>query len=209
MLKLGLGLIVIATAPIAVFQSRDGRTVSLIFAFLILVVTMRMMKFCGVFSSLRHFMLPRKRAWQGEIVEEDSDAAATDSNAAKKLCTAATAAGTSESTVSNRKSCSINRSSCSGTKEEEGHALVMARRDSNPADIDEDLHSRQLAVYGRDTMRRLFASNVLVSGMQGLGAEIGTNFEDLIDLIIILIKRTNFLVSWWLWFLRLCVGIRY
>lgn len=45
---------------------------------------------------------------------------------------------------------------------------------SKPADIDEDLHSRQLAVYGRETMRRLFSSNVLVSGLQGLGAEIGT-----------------------------------
>ncbi|XP_071737960.1 ubiquitin-activating enzyme E1 1-like isoform X2 [Rutidosis leptorrhynchoides] len=42
-------------------------------------------------------------------------------------------------------------------------------------DIDEDLHSRQLAVYGRETMRRLFASNVLISGMQGLGAEIAKN----------------------------------
>lgn len=40
-------------------------------------------------------------------------------------------------------------------------------------EIDEDLHSRQLAVYGRETMRRLFASNVLVSGLNGLGAEIG------------------------------------
>jgi ubiquitin-activating enzyme E1 len=44
-------------------------------------------------------------------------------------------------------------------------------------EIDEDLHSRQLAVYGRETMRRLFGSNVLVSGMQGRGAEIGTNDE--------------------------------
>lgn len=44
-----------------------------------------------------------------------------------------------------------------------------------PAEIDEDLHSRQLAVYGRETMRRLFASNVLISGMQGLGAEIAKN----------------------------------
>lgn len=50
---------------------------------------------------------------------------------------------------------------------------IMALGDSNSTDIDEDLHSRQLAVYGRETMRRLFASNVLVSGMQGLGAEIG------------------------------------
>ncbi|KAI0519287.1 hypothetical protein KFK09_006729 [Dendrobium nobile] len=42
-------------------------------------------------------------------------------------------------------------------------------------DIDEDLHSRQLAVYGRETMRRLFASSVLVSGLQGLGVEIAKN----------------------------------
>ncbi|KAG2285916.1 hypothetical protein Bca52824_045520 [Brassica carinata] len=46
---------------------------------------------------------------------------------------------------------------------------------SNRQEIDEDLHSRQLAVYGRETMRRLFASNVLVSGMHGLGAEIAKN----------------------------------
>jgi hypothetical protein len=50
---------------------------------------------------------------------------------------------------------------------EEEHHQEMA------AEIDEDLHSRQLAVYGRETMKRLFASNVLVSGLQGLGAEIG------------------------------------
>ncbi|XP_052148901.1 ubiquitin-activating enzyme E1 3-like [Oryza glaberrima] len=46
---------------------------------------------------------------------------------------------------------------------------------SEVAEIDEDLHSRQLAVYGRETMRRLFASNVLVSGLNGLGAEIAKN----------------------------------
>uniref|UniRef100_A0A0D9XN80 THIF-type NAD/FAD binding fold domain-containing protein n=1 Tax=Leersia perrieri TaxID=77586 RepID=A0A0D9XN80_9ORYZ len=42
-------------------------------------------------------------------------------------------------------------------------------------EIDEDLHSRQLAVYGRETMKRLFGSNVLVSGLNGLGAEIAKN----------------------------------
>eukprot|EP01018_Ginkgo_biloba_P009922 Gb_06844 [translate_table: standard] len=42
-------------------------------------------------------------------------------------------------------------------------------------DIDEDLHSRQLAVYGRETMRRLFGANVLISGLKGLGAEIAKN----------------------------------
>ncbi|KAK9127356.1 hypothetical protein Syun_016153 [Stephania yunnanensis] len=51
---------------------------------------------------------------------------------------------------------------------------AMALDDGNVCEIDEDLHSRQLAVYGRETMQRLFISNVLISGMQGLGAEIGT-----------------------------------
>ncbi|KAJ0261858.1 Ubiquitin-activating enzyme E1 1 [Hirschfeldia incana] len=46
---------------------------------------------------------------------------------------------------------------------------------NNRHEIDEDLHSRQLAVYGRETMRRLFASDVLISGMHGLGAEIAKN----------------------------------
>jgi len=55
-------------------------------------------------------------------------------------------------------------------------------------EIDEDLHSRQLAVYGRETMKRLFGSNVLVSGLQGLGAEIGMPCQiNLIYLLYILL----------------------
>ncbi|XP_020582086.1 ubiquitin-activating enzyme E1 1 [Phalaenopsis equestris] len=46
---------------------------------------------------------------------------------------------------------------------------------SKSQEIDEDLHSRQLAVYGREAMRRLFASNVLISGLNGLGCEIAKN----------------------------------
>ena len=41
--------------------------------------------------------------------------------------------------------------------------------------IDEDLHSRQLAVYGRDTMRKMASAHVLVSGLRGLGVEIAKN----------------------------------
>ena len=41
-------------------------------------------------------------------------------------------------------------------------------------EIDEDLHSRQLAVYGRESMKRLAGASVLVCGLKGLGAEIGT-----------------------------------
>nr|GEW60081.1 ubiquitin-activating enzyme E1 1-like [Tanacetum cinerariifolium] len=37
-------------------------------------------------------------------------------------------------------------------------------------DVDKDCHSRQLAVYGHETMRKLFGANVLISGMQALGA---------------------------------------
>lgn len=41
------------------------------------------------------------------------------------------------------------------------------------SEIDEDLHSRQLAVYGRASMRRLAASQVLIIGLDGLGVEVG------------------------------------
>jgi hypothetical protein len=55
------------------------------------------------------------------------------------------------------------------------HSTIMATDGGSPSEmeIDEDLHSRQLAVYGRETMRRLFGARVLISGLQGLGAEIG------------------------------------
>ncbi|KAF5806040.1 putative ubiquitin-activating enzyme [Helianthus annuus] len=61
----------------------------------------------------------------------------------------------------------------SGGEEFNISAIGMGLEDKNIQDIDENLHSRQLAVYGRETTRRLFASNVLISGMQELGAEIG------------------------------------
>jgi ubiquitin-activating enzyme E1 len=40
-------------------------------------------------------------------------------------------------------------------------------------DLDENLHSRQLAVYGREAMRRMAGANVLVAGANGVGVEIG------------------------------------
>lgn len=47
--------------------------------------------------------------------------------------------------------------------------------DGTAVQIDEDLHSRQLAVYGRETMRRLAGARVLVAGMNGLGVEVAKN----------------------------------
>ncbi|WAR26531.1 UBA1-like protein [Mya arenaria] len=42
-------------------------------------------------------------------------------------------------------------------------------------EIDEGLYSRQLYVLGHDAMRRMQSSNVLISGMKGLGVEIAKN----------------------------------
>ncbi|KAG2486273.1 hypothetical protein HYH03_015097 [Edaphochlamys debaryana] len=42
-------------------------------------------------------------------------------------------------------------------------------------EIDENLHSRQLAVYGREAMKRMAKSSVLICGMNGLGVEVAKN----------------------------------
>ena len=47
--------------------------------------------------------------------------------------------------------------------------------EKNGIEIDEDLHSRQLAVYGKESMRRMASSNVLIVGLTGLGVEIAKN----------------------------------
>ena len=43
------------------------------------------------------------------------------------------------------------------------------------AEIDEGLYSRQLYVLGHEAMKRMASSNVLISGMKGLGLEIAKN----------------------------------
>lgn len=108
-------------------------------------------------------MLPRKRAaGEGEVV----DGAASSLSSLKK----SRLSPASESASSNADDNNNNNASSDA-----GVPVTMTMGDGNSADIDEDLHSRQLAVYGRETMRRLFGSNVLISGMQGLGAEIAKN----------------------------------
>ncbi|KAF5200511.1 Ubiquitin-activating enzyme e1 [Thalictrum thalictroides] len=120
-------------------------------------------------------MLPSKRAGAGEVVEDHSTS--TGETLLKKpridfLLSCATVASTGNNYTSNDTS-NINTNNHSS--EEVFKPSNMALDDGKPAEIDEDLHSRQLAVYGRETMRRLFGSNILVSGMQGLGAEIAKN----------------------------------
>ncbi|GAA0154784.1 ubiquitin-protein ligase [Lithospermum erythrorhizon] len=132
--------------------------------------------FCGVFSSLLHYMLPRKRSVEGEVVDGEESILKKHKTGFIKSH-GGVDEGVGEGEVSNSNSIRNGKGS-SGIGSSGGDEKTLAEMafdDGNPHDIDEDLHSRQLAVYGRETMRRLFASNVLVSGIQGLGAEIAKN----------------------------------
>ncbi|KAI0053041.1 ubiquitin activating enzyme [Auriscalpium vulgare] len=52
---------------------------------------------------------------------------------------------------------------------------TSAPMDIDEATIDEGLYSRQLYVLGHEAMKRMATSNVLIIGMEGLGAEIAKN----------------------------------
>ncbi|KAL9712523.1 E1 ubiquitin-activating protein [Leucoagaricus gongylophorus] len=54
-------------------------------------------------------------------------------------------------------------------------ASLGQQMDIDDAAIDEGLYSRQLYVLGHEAMKRMATSNVLVVGLQGLGAEIAKN----------------------------------
>lgn len=115
-------------------------------------------------NSSLDFMLPVKRTTAG------AELGVADSELTKKQCTNFASSAAASSTVSMAGGHTVKGSAGVGN----GKAPIGG---GQPAEIDEDLHSRQLAVYGRETMRRLFASNVLISGMQGLGAEIGNDVD--------------------------------
>lgn len=58
------------------------------------------------------------------------------------------------------------------------YSTDMAKNGSTsraPAEIDEGLYSRQLYVLGHDAMRRMASSDVLISGLGGLGVEVAKN----------------------------------
>jgi len=186
--ELGLGFF-LAVIPLVVSRFvyiafdfdplRDHRAVNsplFFIAFVVLVVVLTI-ALHRVFSSLLHYMLPTKRPCEVPVAAEETENSDICSSSFSKKNRIA--AGTADSTVKNDdftvRSFNNNSSSKSGSTSE--GASAMALGDSNPPEIDEDLHSRQLAVYGRETMRRLFGSSVLVSGMQGLGVEIGKIFE--------------------------------
>lgn len=124
-----------------------------------------------VFSRFFHHFMLHKRASEAFVAKENSDISDLASSPIKKR-----RIGISDSASDNKSSIVASGSGETSVV----HQLDMAFGNSNRQEIDEDLHSRQLAVYGRETMRRLFASNVLISGMHGLGAEIGMCFFDFV-----------------------------
>ncbi|KAL2899318.1 Ubiquitin-activating enzyme E1 2 [Bienertia sinuspersici] len=173
--NLGLGFLVVVPIVAGNFFSVNSSYSTLFLLLLIeliiILLTYSMVRGRRFFTSCLHYMLPRKRAGEGEVV--DSTTTSSSSTAFKKtrIEGSTSASNSVENTSSNLNS---NNSFTVGNNDSEV-PITMARGGGNPQDIDEDLHSRQLAVYGRETMRRLFGSNVLVSGMQGLGAEIAKN----------------------------------
>ncbi|XP_039017309.1 ubiquitin-activating enzyme E1 1-like isoform X1 [Hibiscus syriacus] len=132
-------------------------------------------------------MLPRKRTASDEVmvIEADSE---TSSNTNHKGASASsfkkhrldscsiTAVDNESMTKNGANSVIIGGNGDQSTgRIVESSPSTLNLGDVNHAEIDEDLRSRQLAVYGRETMRRVFASNILVSWMQGLCDEIAKN----------------------------------
>lgn len=56
-----------------------------------------------------------------------------------------------------------------------GKKQRMSLDRSQPSELDEALHSRQIAVYGRESMRKLASASVLVMGAGALGIEVAKN----------------------------------
>ncbi|MFQ6655974.1 hypothetical protein Gotur_026281 [Gossypium turneri] len=193
MLKLGFWVgFIIVSVPIFIgyfYQNFDPfthRSCLLILLYCCIVaLTVISMGFCGIFGSLPLYMRSRKRTASGEVVvKEAADPETSNNNGAtassfkkhrRDSCVIAAAGNGSTAENGDKSGIRGGKGDRSDSRVVGSSTSTMALGDSNHAEIDEDLHSRQLAVYGRETMRRLFASNILVSGMQGLGAEIAKN----------------------------------
>lgn len=186
--KLGFTISVICPIVLGISFTKSSDLNFPIICLIFVTVIIISMRFRRVFSSLLHYMLPRKRPVEGEAVDgvktNISSCSGSDQESLlkKQRIESSVFSTSTEDTSSGTKvensGCIELGSSSNGQGSCERSVTDMAFDDGNPHDIDEDLHSRQLAVYGRETMRRLFASNVLISGIQGLGAEIGNVFTN-------------------------------
>jgi hypothetical protein len=68
---------------------------------------------------------------------------------------------------------SLKRTSADDPISETQQSIKRNKMQGEPDFIDENLHSRQLAVYGREAFRKFQTASVLVAGMNALGVEVG------------------------------------
>lgn len=91
----------------------------------------------------------------------------------RRLAAASTGGADDEPTTTNVAEMDIDMAKNGSTSSSSGGISSDAGR--APAEIDEGLYSRQLYVLGHDAMRRMASSDVLISGLGGLGVEIAKN----------------------------------
>ncbi|XP_055531157.1 ubiquitin-like modifier-activating enzyme 1 [Wyeomyia smithii] len=122
---------------------------------------------------------------------EFCDSSAVDPPAAKKRKLPSSPSSSSSSSLSTSSTTAAAAAVVAGQQQQQQHqleedsvAVVMATANNNGStpfegsagqDIDEGLYSRQLYVLGHDAMRRMARSDVLISGLGGLGVEIAKN----------------------------------
>ncbi|KAH8233186.1 hypothetical protein KR026_005182 [Drosophila bipectinata] len=102
-----------------------------------------------------------------------------DTEASSASSSSTTTKSTSNSTSNNNNNSNSNStvSSSNSTSNSRhlGGASMAANNAASGGDIDESLYSRQLYVLGHDAMRRMANSDILLSGLGGLGLEIAKN----------------------------------
>jgi len=107
---------------------------------------------------------PEKRNYLDTTTAESQEASSSGSS-------------TTTTTNNNKVSSSNNNSSNNSTdnRQPEGNSSMTGNSAAAGGDIDESLYSRQLYVLGHDAMRRMANSDILLSGLGGLGLEIAKN----------------------------------
>ncbi|KAH8300140.1 hypothetical protein KR044_010469, partial [Drosophila immigrans] len=116
------------------------------------------------------------------VNKESSNNCASSSSALKinSLDTDTESASTNSNSVSSTNSTNNNNnnnnSHCTSSNNNNNRMAASNNSSNNTGgDIDESLYSRQLYVLGHDAMRRMANSDILLSGLGGLGLEIAKN----------------------------------
>lgn len=88
-----------------------------------------------------------------------------------------TAFGTTQHSANNSTTGELknNNSVNQAQQQQQKQSTTMANGSNKNGEIDEGLYSRQLYVLGHEAMRRMAASDVLISGLGGLGVEVAKN----------------------------------